>query len=190
MSSKGRALSIPGFTLVELLVVIGILTVLVALLLPAFASARRQARAVVCLSNVRQLGMMFHTYVADNKGKPPTHMGVGVLQFFIPRNDRVTDSPPIAFCPEATEFWRPENHGEFDFYPGSAHYAWGAWFGRPPLQVAPWWGLRGSSYGINCWVFAPDDAYWSDYKSTFVRLGSKRAESVPLYADAAVDVIE
>ena len=186
MSARRR-----GFTLVELLVVIGIVAVLVAILLPALNRARRQARAVVCLSNLRQLGMVFQTYVADHKGKPPPGGFGGVLHFFIPRNDRITDSPQIVFCPEATEVGHPENHGQFDAYLGTAHLAWGAWWGRPPTQVAPWWGLRAASYGVNVWIFPPDPETTLDYQSKFLRpTGNKHAELAPLYADAAVDVIE
>ncbi len=54
-----------GFTLIELLVVIAIIAVLMAVLLPALASARDQARGTVCLSNVRQLGVVHIQYLKD-----------------------------------------------------------------------------------------------------------------------------
>src|SRR6187402_3060224 len=60
-----------AFTLVELLVVIGIIAVLVGVLLPALAQARARAQAAVCLSNLRQMGQAYFMYVGDNKGFLP-----------------------------------------------------------------------------------------------------------------------
>ncbi|MEM8782277.1 MAG: type II secretion system protein [Planctomycetota bacterium] len=56
-----------AFTLIELLVVISIIALLVGILLPALTAARNAARDAVCLSNLRQIGIAFASYAADNQ---------------------------------------------------------------------------------------------------------------------------
>jgi prepilin-type N-terminal cleavage/methylation domain-containing protein/prepilin-type processing-associated H-X9-DG protein len=66
-----------GFTLVELLVVIGIIAVLMAILMPALARARRAAQAVRCLSNLRQVSLGFLTYAHEYGNKVPEWATIG-----------------------------------------------------------------------------------------------------------------
>jgi len=60
-----------AFTLVELLVVIGIIAVLISMLLPTLNKAREAARETQCMSNLRQWGMGFMIYSDSNKGQLP-----------------------------------------------------------------------------------------------------------------------
>src|SRR5215207_7164046 len=60
-----------AFTLVELLVVIGIIAVLVSLLLPALNRAREAANRAQCLSNLHQIGIMLNMYANQYKDKIP-----------------------------------------------------------------------------------------------------------------------
>jgi prepilin-type N-terminal cleavage/methylation domain-containing protein/prepilin-type processing-associated H-X9-DG protein len=76
-SASRRRASNHAFTLVELLVVIGIISVLISILLPSLNKARRQAQAVQCLSNLRQIGMLMSQYAAESKGVLPCTMAFG-----------------------------------------------------------------------------------------------------------------
>jgi prepilin-type N-terminal cleavage/methylation domain-containing protein/prepilin-type processing-associated H-X9-DG protein len=81
-----------AFTLVELLVVIGIIAVLVGLLLPALAKARDSANAVKCASNLRGIGQAIAQYVTENQNTfPPSNFPTGLNI----AGGQITDWPPV-----------------------------------------------------------------------------------------------
>jgi prepilin-type processing-associated H-X9-DG protein len=121
-----------AFTLVELLVVIGVIVVLIALLLPAMAHARRQAMTLVCASNLRVDGQALINYAALNKGLLPMHPGMAQGHWLwdmpIPTRDamlRYGAHRKTMYCPFA-----PEEDGD------------GHWtFGTPPVCVTGYFWL-------------------------------------------------
>ncbi len=66
-----------GFTLVELLVVVAIIALLVSILLPTLGKAKEQARTVMCMSNIRGLGVSFSFYTTENNNWLPAGCGIG-----------------------------------------------------------------------------------------------------------------
>src|SRR5438046_5350858 len=73
-----RPRSRTAFTLVELLVVIGIIAVLIGILLPALGRARAQAQTVACLANLRSIGQAIGIYAVNNKQSLPIGYWDGV----------------------------------------------------------------------------------------------------------------
>ena len=70
----------PGFTLVEMLSVIGMIAVLAAILFPVFAKARERARQTSCVSNLVNIGLALKMYATDHDGGlPPTEDDLGAL---------------------------------------------------------------------------------------------------------------
>ena len=68
-----------AFTLVELLVVIGIVAVLIAMLMPGLSAARRQAMTVRCAANLHDIGRAMQMYATDYKGKIPRGYHYGAI---------------------------------------------------------------------------------------------------------------
>jgi prepilin-type processing-associated H-X9-DG protein/prepilin-type N-terminal cleavage/methylation domain-containing protein len=71
-----RVSGAPAFTLVELLVVIGIIALLVGILLPTLGRARESASAVKCMANMRQIGQAIVIYVGESKGVLPIGLAI------------------------------------------------------------------------------------------------------------------
>ncbi len=71
MQKRDRQKGHPAFTLVEVLVVMGIITVLIGILLPTLSAARESANRIKCAGNLRQLGQFVYLFARDHKNRLP-----------------------------------------------------------------------------------------------------------------------
>ncbi|MGC9319840.1 MAG: prepilin-type N-terminal cleavage/methylation domain-containing protein [Armatimonadota bacterium] len=92
-----------GFTLVELLVVIGILAILTGLLFPVFARVSERGRAASCVANLRQVGMATGIYAQDaGDVYPPRFTVLGEIYWWDVVDPYVRE-PQVWFCPSEAE---------------------------------------------------------------------------------------
>jgi len=130
-----------AFTLIELLVVIAIIALLMAILMPALRSAKKQARTVICKSNLTQWGKIFYLYAYDNDNKfmvwkqSNTPGGGTWLVPLMPYYE--TGGQKVRLCPVAT---KTEEEGETI----PARMAWDCEIGGK---------IQKNSYGINNWCY-------------------------------------
>ncbi len=146
-----------GFTLVELLVVIGIIAVLISILLPSMNKAREAANRAACLSNLRQVHQAFHLYALSNRDHVPIGYRSASKQFnsmiysqttgrwvlfgLLQQAGLLSNDPKVLFCPS-------ESNERFMF--ASSANPW------PAPGVAPTTNIQ-SGYGSRPEYFIPDD---------------------------------
>jgi prepilin-type N-terminal cleavage/methylation domain-containing protein/prepilin-type processing-associated H-X9-DG protein len=169
-----------AFTLVELLVVIGIIAILVALLLPSLNKARQQARTVACMSNLRQMNAAFQMYQNDNRYKSFYYRANYQTFWMSVLMKYQGKSAKIRTCPET-----PDHSNGW----GTVFSTWGPDFGNAWMQE------HFGSYAFNGWLYRLDpDGSQGGQQHTgisaaealdyFMNLPTKESSNVPVFADS------
>ena len=179
-----------AFTLIELLVVISIIAMLMAILMPALDKAKEQAKSVICLSNLKQWGMIWKLYTDDHNSEfsdgryyPKEYTNSKTYprgQWIVGLRSYLDSSlVKILLCPSASKEWSDEN-----VETGATNYAYssGEWLIGVETELA--------SYGFNCWAYNTDPTksplrgyltanHWRKLDNV------KQAGRVPLMGDSA-----
>jgi len=169
-----------AFTLIELLVVIAIIALLMAILMPALNSVRKQARSNACQSNLRQLCLAMNLYALDyedttmpfshESGEYWFHQLAPYLSekaYKYNPEEHIEGMMRVAFCPAT----KRQDLAEDSYY-GSAYLSWRFMGGE-------------GSYGLNLWLLPDDPIYAPEFPTgNFFKKYSDAQGSVPLMGDS------
>ena len=167
-----------GFTLIELLVVIAIIALVLGLLLPTFAGALTQARAVVCANNIRQVVIAMQGYASDFHGQYPPNVRMPLAHYWYDRERAggflgvkaqggAGAAQRVLACPEddeavrsyAMNFWASSAVEPVEMTPPDAEWPGGRFWKQPTrgagklILVTEAYSGRGSAAGG--WVAPP-----------------------------------
>lgn len=164
-----------AFSLVELLVVIGMVGALMAILLPVIARIRSSANTARCLSNLRQLGQAHQAYVVANgnrlmprvNGNDPKH-----FEWWDVLAPQRGGARAVILCPEAVAIPPGPSHPGWHFKLGSAHECWR--IDRSGVCC---------SYALNGYMFASLPGDWGFSSGYFLRPPARESARIPIFAD-------
>lgn len=206
LSSKGAHLQrrhLPGFTLIELLVVIAIIAILAAILFPVFAKARGQARKIVGISNLKELGLGTMMYVQDYDEKFP-YYNWGVMSCSQAGGGSVSGNAAgfesysaAAWCNSLQPYIK--NQGVFQdpsdkkqWQPGycinfpQSNFKAGASSWQKSTYVSYGWNESASGLSQATYGSTSSDLLWSDYTGVLVDTWSRFQWTDDLYVRRAI----
>ena len=187
MEGRAPARCQRGFTIVELLTVVGLIALLVALFLPVVGRVRTAAASAACLSNLKQIGTAWRLSTADELGRlaqyhvnTPDKPAGAWERSWLRAVDRQKVSAATLLCPAAAT---PTPSDATRGY-GSAKYAWTGRYG--PFGTAICLDrhtYREGSYGLNRWVVEGGGA--GDAGGASFLTDVKEPANVPVFFDCA-----
>ncbi len=162
-----------GFTLIELLVVIAIIALLMSILMPALAKVRKQAKTIICRTNLKQWAAAFGMYADDYNGYNPR--GTWAHSWWVYMLPYINEQK-LFRCPTAQK--------------ESGKHPFRAWnYGNAPKK---WGGERWiGSYGVNPWIFSfdgPSNSRFGGFdpeENRWKRADVKNAYRVPVFGDSS-----
>ena len=132
-----------GFTLVELMVVIGVIGILTSLLLPALGLAKEKAKSIQCAGNLKQRGMAFMMYAADFDGNLPPYCYVGGASDYY--TNLLANGQYLPVPVWDNKSWGIPKHSG----------VWGCPSGRGSFGYGVLTAISGGHWGFKPWTIAP-----------------------------------
>ncbi|MCH7556384.1 MAG: prepilin-type N-terminal cleavage/methylation domain-containing protein [Planctomycetes bacterium] len=168
VSNRGTKRFITGFTLIELLVVIAIIALLMAILMPALQRVNKQAKTVLCRTNLRQWGVLWAVYTEDNDGKFPAYLGgdwmLRLIEYYS-KTKRPTDEK-LLYCPMTTKTMSEGAPARYAIIGNSNN--------------------RRGSYAVNEWVYDSDHTGSGRSLEDYWRSTKRRGlNNIPIMGDGA-----